>query len=39
MLLTSEEGKSWISFEDYAVALLDEIENPKNIRRRFTVGY
>ena len=39
MLLTSEEGKSWISFEDYAVALLDEIETPKNIRRRFTVGY
>jgi uncharacterized protein len=31
-LLTAEDGKSWISFEDFAVALADEIE-------RFTVGY
>lgn len=33
------EGGSSISFEDYAVALVDEIETPKHIRRRFTVGY
>lgn len=39
MLLTSDKGKSWISYEDYAVALLDEIENPRNVRQRFTVGY
>lgn len=38
-LLTAEDGKSHISYEDYAVALLDEIETPKHIRQRFTVGY
>lgn len=37
-LLTNENGSS-ISFEDYAIALVDEIENPKHIRTRFTVGY
>ena len=37
-LLTSEKGSS-ISFEDYAVALVDEIEKPKHRRQRFTVGY
>ena len=39
MLLTAADGKSSISYEDYAVALLDEIEHPKHIRGRFTVGY
>jgi uncharacterized protein len=38
-LLTAADGKSWISYEDYAIALLDEIETPKHIGRRFTVGY
>jgi putative NADH-flavin reductase len=38
-LLVAADGKSWISFEDYAVALADEIERPAHIRRRFTVGY
>jgi putative NADH-flavin reductase len=38
-LLTTEDGKSWISFADFAVALADEIERPAHIRRRFTVGY
>ncbi|HEV2673844.1 MAG TPA: NAD(P)-dependent oxidoreductase [Aliidongia sp.] len=38
-LLTAADGKSWISFEDYAVAMLDEIEKPTHVRRRFTVGY
>ncbi|MTJ80317.1 MAG: NAD(P)-dependent oxidoreductase [Telmatospirillum sp.] len=37
-LLSSPAGSS-ISFEDYAVALVDEIEKPAHIRRRFTVGY
>jgi len=32
-------GGSRISFEDYAVALVDEIERPAHHRRRFTVGY
>ena len=38
-LLTGADGKSWISFEDFAVALADEIERPAHIRQRFTVGY
>ena len=38
-LLPDAEGKSRISFEDFAVALADELENPAHSRRRFTVGY
>ena len=38
-LLSAADGKSWISFEDYAVALADEIERPAHPRARFTVGY
>lgn len=38
-LLTGTDGKSGISFEDFAVALVDEIERPAHIRQRFTVGY
>ena len=38
-LLTAADGKSHISYEDYAVALLDEIEVPRHSRARFTVGY
>jgi uncharacterized protein len=38
-LLTAADGRSWISFEDFAVALADEIERPAHQRRRFTVGY
>lgn len=37
-LLTADDGKSWISFEDFAVA-LDEIERQALIRPRFTVDY
>ncbi|MCP9752522.1 NAD(P)-dependent oxidoreductase [Ferruginibacter sp. HRS2-29] len=33
------ENRSRISVEDLAVAIVDEIEQPLNIRRRFTVGY
>ncbi len=32
-------GKSHISIQDYAIAFLDEIETPKHVRRRFTVGF
>ena len=35
----NEEGRSIISVEDVAVAIADEIENPKHVRMRFTVGY
>jgi uncharacterized protein len=37
-LLTNDKGSS-ISFEDYAIALVDEIEKPAHSRQRFTVGY
>ena len=38
-LLTDANGKSHISYEDYAIAMVDEIEKPKHSRKRFTVGY
>jgi putative NADH-flavin reductase len=38
-LVTDAQGRSAISMEDYAVAMLDEIENPKYLNNRFTVGY
>lgn len=38
-LLTDAQGESRISAEDYAVALVDELENPRHVRERFTVGY
>jgi uncharacterized protein len=38
-LLTDAEGNSSISAEDYAVALIDEAENPKHVREHFTVAY
>jgi uncharacterized protein len=38
-LLLDAEGKSAISVEDYAAALIDELEQPVHTRRRFTVGY
>ena len=38
-LLADAKGGSRISVEDYAVAMIDEVEKPKHIRRRFTVGY
>ena len=37
-LLTNEKGSS-ISFEDYAIALADEVEKPAHSQQRFTVGY
>lgn len=37
-LLSNDKGSS-ISFEDYAIAMADEIEKPAHSRRRFTVGY
>ncbi|MFJ9589584.1 NAD(P)-dependent oxidoreductase [Streptomyces acidicola] len=38
-LITDDDGNSTITVEDYAVALLDEIEQPSHRRQRFTVGY
>jgi putative NADH-flavin reductase len=38
-LLTDANGKSAISMEDYAIALVDELEQPKHVKQRFTVAY
>ena len=38
-LIEDAEGQSAISREDFAVAILDEIEKPKHIRKRFTAAY
>ncbi len=38
-LLTDAQGKSFITMEDFAVAVVDEIENPMHIREQMTVGY
>jgi putative NADH-flavin reductase len=38
-LITDKKGDSRISTQDLAVAILDEIENPRYIKRRFTAGY
>jgi putative NADH-flavin reductase len=37
-LLVGPKG-STISYEDYAIAMVDEVESPKHVRARFTVGY
>lgn len=37
--VVNEKGQSTISYEDYAVAVIDELENPQFIRQRFTIGY
>jgi uncharacterized protein len=34
-----ENGNSFIGYDDYAAALLDELEKPQFIRQRFTIGY
>lgn len=36
-LLFNSKGNSYISYRDYAIAVLDEIENPQHINERFTV--
>jgi uncharacterized protein len=38
-LIVDAQGQSRISAEDYAVALVDELEKPQHVRQRFTVGY
>jgi len=38
-LLSDAQGKSHISMEDYAIAMIDELEHPQHSRQRFTVGY
>lgn len=38
-LLFSEAGESRISMEDYAIAVVDELEKAEHQRQRYTVGY
>ncbi|MEI9988726.1 MAG: NAD(P)H-binding protein [Rhizomicrobium sp.] len=38
-LITDAAGKSRISYDDYAIALVDELEHPRHIQKRFTIGY
>jgi hypothetical protein len=38
-LVVNEQGESRISAEDYAAALVDELERPKHVGRRFTAAY
>jgi putative NADH-flavin reductase len=38
-VVAAADGKSSISYDDYAIALVDELETPKHVRRRFTIGY
>jgi hypothetical protein len=38
-LLADKDGRSFISYEDYAVALVDELERGRNLRRRMAVAY
>ncbi|EJL47874.1 hypothetical protein BAG01nite_18320 [Brevibacillus agri] len=37
-LLVNSSGQSYVSYADYAIAVLDEIENPQHLNQRFTVG-
>ncbi|MGE7590479.1 NAD(P)-dependent oxidoreductase [Peribacillus sp. NPDC101480] len=36
-LLVNSKGESYVSYADFALAVLDEIEIPKHINQRFTV--
>jgi len=35
----NEAGRCYISVEDLSVAIVDEVEQPKHVRERFTVAY
>lgn len=38
-LLVDAAGNSSISFADFAIAFIDELEKPAHSRQRFTIGY
>ena len=38
-LLLDDQGNSRISVQDYALALLDEVDHPQHERQRFTLAY
>ena len=39
VIVVDEKGTSSISTQDYAIAMVDEVEHPQHIRQRFTIGY
>ena len=38
-LVTDDKGESRISFADYAIPMVDEVEQPRHSRARFTAAY
>ncbi|QHS59997.1 NAD(P)-dependent oxidoreductase [Chitinophaga agri] len=38
-LIVNDKGESNISVEDYAVAMINELETPQHHNERFTIGY
>ena len=38
-LIVDEKGESFISVEDYAMAMVDELEQENHHKERFTIGY
>jgi len=38
-LIVGPNGESKISMEDFAIAMVDDLEYPRHARQRFTVGY
>lgn len=38
-MILGDDGESRISVQDYAKAMIDELENPTHHRQRFTIGY
>lgn len=38
-LLVDAQGRSAISLEDYAMAMIEELRHPRHHRERFTIGY
>lgn len=39
VMVTDDAGESYISGEDFAIAVVDEVENARHSRERFTVGH
>ncbi|WP_088069873.1 NAD(P)-dependent oxidoreductase [Gottfriedia luciferensis] len=35
--IVNKKGNSYVSYADYAIALVDEIENPQHVNERFTL--
>jgi len=36
-LIVNSKGDSYVSYADYAIAVIDEIENPQHVNERFTL--